>query len=118
MESIKLLPIEKRPNNGEFKKNFEAGKYFEELYILLKNYHFALKESEKELLENTEFKNTILESEKMFPKYEREPFDLGEYSGVSKLKYYSFIKSLKRYHDALTLNEKTINKNGKEKINS
>src|ERR1035437_4611145 len=97
MKSREILPLEERPKYGDFKKSFDGKKSFDILYELMRKYHFALNAVEDELFQLPISSN----SENIYPKRERHPLDTSIYNGVSKLDYYSFIKSVKKYHQAL-----------------
>lgn len=98
MESRKILPINKRLNNGEYTKVFDSGKNFKNLHDLTRDYHLALNAAEDELFQN----NLGCNSEKILSKNERLPFDNGnEYVGVSKFIFFALKKTLKKYHQAL-----------------
>mgnify|MGYP007080191449 CR=1 FL=1 len=99
MESIKIFPVRNRVKDGIYKKKFDSGNSFKHLLSVMNKYHFALNAAEYELLKNSMDSNT----EKIFPKTEREPLDYGnEYVGVSKMAFFGFIKSVKKYHQALS----------------
>ncbi len=110
MYSRVILPLELRPSNGDFKKL--GSQYYEELLMLIKTYHVALMEAEKELLSKPEYKSTVLESEKIFPKHERHILDKYTEFKSMKLQFAIFSQSLIKYHKALTTAEQTLENNG------
>lgn len=114
MQSRKILPVTERLKTGEYTKKFNS-KNFKELHDLTKKYHLALIEAEEDLFLN----NVGCNSETIFPKKERLPFDGdNEYVGISKFVFFDFKKSIKKYHKALERAEyHIINYSIKEKNN-
>lgn len=99
MQSRKILPVKERLNNGEYTRKFNSGRNFKHLHDLTKKYHIALLEAEEDLF----LKSIGCNSETIFPKKDRLPFDGdNEYIGISKFVFYHFKSSIKKYHKALT----------------
>ncbi len=98
MISQQILSLYRRPAEGIYKRRFNGSERFKELYELMADYHFALKAIEEELVK----KGVAPISPIIFPLEHRQPLDRSGYSGCSKMAFFTFIKAVKLYHDALT----------------
>ena len=114
MKSREILPIEKRlPKSGKYNHSFDSGKQFNELQDLCILYHTALNEAENELFQLGIGSN----SEVIFPKSERLPYDnpKNKYIGLSKFFYYEMQQKITKYHKALDKCEYLLIQNGMKK---
>jgi len=106
MKSQKLFPITERLTDGIYELDFNYN-HFKELYGIMKKYHFALKEAEKELAENNLESNSFI----IFPVEKREPLDFGDYIGCGKFPFFNFKISTAKYHSALVCAENILIEN-------
>lgn len=100
------FPTSERLKKGKFKKPFTLDS-FNEVYDILIRYHNALNEVEKEIEE----KGFEYNSDEIFPKEKRLPFDTMSYIGCGKLPYFHFVIYVEKYNNALEFAEKILEKN-------